>query len=48
LLHKSKINKIEICQTLFSDPSSMIEKEIVKDGYGEGGFVVLSGTKNKN
>lgn len=48
LMQKSKFLEIEICQTIFSDPSSMVKPDDVLDGYGCGAFVVLSAAKNNN
>ena len=36
---------IETCQTLFGDVIDITSDEPVKDGYGEGGFVVISARK---
>lgn len=33
------------CQTIFSNPETMTAKDIVKEGYGEGAFVVISAIK---
>jgi ubiquinone/menaquinone biosynthesis C-methylase UbiE len=37
---------IKTCQTIFKPPKEMIAVEPVKDGYGEGGFVVIAAQKD--
>jgi ubiquinone/menaquinone biosynthesis C-methylase UbiE len=41
-LKEIKYTHIQVCQTLFRNPEEMTAIEPVKDGYGEGGFVVIS------
>ena len=36
---------IKTCQTVFENPEEMAALEPVKDGYGEGGFVVIAAQK---
>ena len=36
---------IKTCQTIFKLPKEMTAVEPVKDGYGEGGFVVIAAQK---
>jgi hypothetical protein len=36
---------IKTCQTIFKPPKEMNAVEPVKDGYGEGGFVVIAAQK---
>jgi len=36
---------IEVCQTIFKNPEDMTAIDVVKDGYGEGAFVVISSQK---
>jgi ubiquinone/menaquinone biosynthesis C-methylase UbiE len=38
---------IRICQTIFKNPEEITAIEPVKDGYGSGGFVVISAQKDK-
>lgn len=45
LLKETGFVAIETRQTLFSDPDTMDAPDPVRDGMGEGGFVVLRGTK---
>ncbi len=45
LLNKNNFGKIKICQTIFPNPDDMTIEDIVKDGFGEGAFVVLSAIK---
>lgn len=44
-LRKLKFGNFKICQTLFRAPEEIAEVEPVKEGYGEGGFVVISAQK---
>ncbi|OEU48886.1 MAG: hypothetical protein BA871_15555 [Desulfuromonadales bacterium C00003096] len=37
---------IRICQTIFKNPETLTAIEPVKDGYGSGGFVVISAQKD--
>jgi len=41
-LKEMKYAHIQVCQTLFRNPEEMTAIEPVKDGYGEGGYVVIS------
>ncbi len=43
-LNKLEFKSIQICQTLFEEPSKIISVETVRDNYGNGGFVVVSGS----
>jgi ubiquinone/menaquinone biosynthesis C-methylase UbiE len=45
LLEQTNFGNIKICQTIFTNPDKMTAPEIVKSGYGEGAFVVLSAIK---
>ncbi|OGU76488.1 MAG: hypothetical protein A2V93_03490 [Ignavibacteria bacterium RBG_16_34_14] len=47
LLQKVNFSQIQICQTIFSNQDTMKVPDIVKDGSGEGVFVVLSAIKLK-
>ncbi|NQE44678.1 Ubiquinone/menaquinone biosynthesis C-methyltransferase UbiE [ANME-1 cluster archaeon GoMg2] len=38
---------IRICQTIFKNPEKITAIEPVKDGYGRGGFVVISAQKDE-
>jgi ubiquinone/menaquinone biosynthesis C-methylase UbiE len=40
-LKEMKYAHIQVCQTLFTNPEKITVVEPVKDGYGEGGFVVI-------
>jgi ubiquinone/menaquinone biosynthesis C-methylase UbiE len=44
-LRKLKYYNIKICQTIFKNPEEITAIEPVKEGYGEGGFVVISAQK---
>jgi ubiquinone/menaquinone biosynthesis C-methylase UbiE len=46
-LDRLKYRKIEICQTLFGDLSDITHLEPVREGHGDGGFVVIAAQKNK-
>lgn len=35
--------RLMACQTIFGDPTRMKQPAPVKDGYGDGGFVVVRG-----
>ncbi len=43
LLEATGFEDIQAWQTLFSDPETMAEPDPVREGHGEGGFVVLRG-----
>lgn len=45
LLEEAGFKNVQARQTLFSDPEKMAQPAPVRDGYGEGGFVVLRGKK---
>ncbi len=45
LLEATGFEDIRAWQTLFSDPETMTEPDPVREGHGEGGFVVLRGLK---
>ncbi len=45
LLMSSGFSDIKSFQTIFFDPETMIAPDIVKEGHGEGAFVVLKGVK---
>jgi hypothetical protein len=40
-------SKFEIKQTIFHDPRKMRSVEVMKNGHGEGAFVVLAASKNR-
>jgi ubiquinone/menaquinone biosynthesis C-methylase UbiE len=44
-LKRSGFGEIKTCQTIFKLPREMTAVEPVKDGYGEGGFVVIAAQK---
>ena len=44
-LSESEHSHIEICQTIFENPERMTAIDAVRDGYGEGAFVVISAQK---
>ena len=35
----------QVCQTIFTNPRDMVRCDPVREGHGEGGFVVLMGTR---
>jgi SAM-dependent methyltransferase len=43
LFEETGFGDLQARQTLFSDPETMTEPDPVRDGYGEGSFVVLRG-----
>lgn len=45
LLKLNNFCNIQASQTIFSNPDTMTSLDVVKDGYGEGAFVVLSAIK---
>ena len=45
LLRNNGFYNIRTTQTLFNDPYKMKKIDVFKSGYGEGGFVVITGTK---
>jgi CTP-dependent riboflavin kinase len=45
LLEAANFSQIKVCQTIFSNPEEMAVEDPVKDGFGEGAFVVLSAIK---
>lgn len=44
-LKKLNFENVQACQTLFEIPEKITAVEPVKDGYGKGGFVVISAQK---
>lgn len=38
-------HNIQTCQTIFSDVQNMVKPDVVFEGHGKGGFVVLAGIK---
>lgn len=47
LLKEIGFNRIQTCQTIFSNPQKMTSPDIVKDGFGEGAFVVINSLKQR-
>jgi ubiquinone/menaquinone biosynthesis C-methylase UbiE len=47
LLKLNNFDNIQASQTIFSNPDAMTSLDLVKDGYGEGAFVVLSAFKKE-
>lgn len=45
LMRKAGFKEFKVVQTLFKHPSELSEIEPVKEGYGEGSFVVIGGRK---
>lgn len=45
LLEPLGLIMVQSCQTIFSDPETMTAPDVVKEGYGEGAFVVVSALK---
>ncbi len=45
ILKSSGFHDFQICQTLFTNPKDMVRCDPVREGHGEGGFVVLTGIK---
>jgi ubiquinone/menaquinone biosynthesis C-methylase UbiE len=45
LLKGNGFHRIQTCQTIFSNPEKMTSPDIVKDGFGEGAFVVINSFK---
>lgn len=48
LLQQSGFDDVRTCQTIFSDPRSMTKPDPVRDGYGEGMFVVIRTKKGRD
>jgi ubiquinone/menaquinone biosynthesis C-methylase UbiE len=46
-LERLRYREIKICQTIFNNPKEINAVEPVKDGYGDGGFIVISGQKGE-
>ena len=46
LLCQVSFNQIQSCETIFSNPERIVAPDPVKDGYGEGAFVVLTALKD--
>jgi ubiquinone/menaquinone biosynthesis C-methylase UbiE len=44
-LRQLKYTYIKICQTIFKNPEEITSIEPIKDGFGKGGFVVISAKK---
>jgi SAM-dependent methyltransferase len=44
-LQKAGFVDIQSCQTIFSSPTEMVAPDPIRDGHGQGGFVVLRGLK---
>ena len=44
-LERLAYKKVQTCQTIFKPLREIVSLEPVKDGHGEGGFVVISGRK---
>lgn len=47
LLERNDFGNLTTCQTIFRAPSEMREMDMIKEGYGEGSFVVVSGQRRK-
>lgn len=47
LLKKNNFKEIITSQTIFSLPENLKEVEPVRQGYGQGGFVVICGRKGE-
>ena len=45
ILKRTGFSHIRICQTIFKNPDEITGPESVEDGFGKGGFVVLSSEK---
>jgi hypothetical protein len=45
MLKRTGFIHIKICQTIFKNPHEITEPESVEDGFGKGGFSVLSSEK---
>jgi len=45
LFQKARFIDIQSCQTIFTSPTEMAAPDPVRDGHGQGGFVVLRGLK---
>src|SRR4030066_1349863 len=43
ILTSSGFHDFQVCQTLFTNPKDMVRCDSVREGHGEGGFVVLMG-----
>ncbi|MDI6794160.1 MAG: methyltransferase domain-containing protein, partial [bacterium] len=48
LLKANDFKEITTIQTIFSLPENLKEVEPVREGYGQGGFVVISGEKQQS
>ena len=48
LMERAGFGRFRFCQTLFGDLEGMEGPDPVKEGWGEGGFVVVRGEKLKN
>jgi len=45
VLTSSGFHDFQVCQTLFTNPKDMVRCDPVREGHGEGGFVVLMGIR---
>ncbi|HEY4754510.1 MAG TPA: hypothetical protein VIH28_00505, partial [Ignavibacteriaceae bacterium] len=45
LIQKSGFDYLNACQTIFSNPDTMTDPDLIRDGYGEGAFVVVNSIK---
>lgn len=45
MLEEAGFEDVQLRQSLFSDPETMTEPDQVRDGHGDGGFVVVRGVK---
>lgn len=45
---QARFATLEFCQTIFGIPGENLENDQVREGFGEGAFVVLSGKKDNN
>jgi hypothetical protein len=46
-LRQQKYTHIKICQTIFKKPEEIMGIEPIKEGYGEGSFVVISAKRGR-
>lgn len=44
-LEQLELQDVRTCQTIFKNPQEITDIEPIKEGYGEGGFVVISARK---
>ena len=45
LIQKCGFDYLNACQTIFSNPDTMTTPDLIRDGYGEGAFVVINSIK---